>query len=828
MPMPAIFIVPHTHFDPAVFLTREATLDLACDNLLAALDLMEKDETFTFVLDQVAYIKPFLERHPEAEATVRDFIAAGRLEITGGVYVMPDLNIPSGESLIRQIAVGKKYCRDVLGVDVNCGWMIDGFGHHPQIPQIMKKAGFDSYVFWRGAAPDARSEFIWQGLDATAITCHWLPRGYSSFWRTPAEYESFTAFADETYAYLKQPATTDNILSLCGRDLTAPKPFVPEFVRRFNEGQHAYRLSFSTPGRFFEALRGAAPELETVSGDLNPIFQGCYSSRIEIKQQNRQLENLLFTAEQLAAFSSLHGYSPADSEPAWEPVLFNQFHDIICGSHVDAVFENSMRRYREAGSLARAEIARAMNHMTDRIDTRGNGMPLVVYNQLSWTRTDVVECDVAFTAPDVFSLVLENSAHQRIPLQIVNDERYENDAFRKITIAFVAVNVPAMGYEVYHLIPGQDAGDDGNIEDDGEHFENEFYSLRVDPRRGLITSIKRDGTELVDPERPFANSIVREADHGDFWQVNDTVFTGGVHPDVKKYPLPAADAAVFSHDCTGNTSSRYGPVMTEFTTAFDRCHTSIRMYRGLPRIDITTSIVNNDEWVRYRAAFPTTIRDGRISNEIPFGAIERPEGEFPCQNWMDYTDGANGIGLINRGLPGNNVADGVMMLSLLRCVSLVEYENIGGYEEGVAVERSFEKNINHVFHYALLPHEGDWRKARVYRHGLAFNNPLLVRCPDAHAGELPACKSFLGISADNVVASMVKNADEHLVMRVYEAEGRPSSDVKLRLDWHADRVHETNLIGDDAREVRVGKNGITFDIGAFEIKTFRISRTGAE
>ena len=143
---------------------------------------MRAHPEYRFVLDQVAYVRPFLERYPEQAAAFRQYVAEGRLQIVCGNDVMLDVNMPSGESWVRQVLYGKGYYRDALGVDVKVGWGLDTFGHHAQMPQLLKLAGYQSYWFQRGVpGNETPSEFLWQGLDGTKIPAFWLPLSYGLF-----------------------------------------------------------------------------------------------------------------------------------------------------------------------------------------------------------------------------------------------------------------------------------------------------------------------------------------------------------------------------------------------------------------------------------------------------------------------------------------------------------------------------------------------------------------------------------------------------------------------------------------------------------------------
>src|SRR5262249_4949629 len=141
------WIIPHTHWEGAVFKTREEYLQMGLPNILKALHLLRTQPAYRFTLDQVAYVKPFLERYPEEEADFRKFVAEGRLQLVLGMDIMPDVNTPGGETFIRQVQYGKRYYREKLGVDVNTAWLIDTFGHHGQMPQLLKLGGYTSFWF---------------------------------------------------------------------------------------------------------------------------------------------------------------------------------------------------------------------------------------------------------------------------------------------------------------------------------------------------------------------------------------------------------------------------------------------------------------------------------------------------------------------------------------------------------------------------------------------------------------------------------------------------------------------------------------------------------
>jgi alpha-mannosidase len=319
---------------------------------------------------------------------------------------------------------------------------------------------------------------------------------------------------------------------------------------------------------------------------------------------------------------------------------------------------------------------------------------------------------------------------------------------------------------------------------------------------------------------------VREQDAGNFWQYNGPCKGDELTPAAGRYPLPAftANQADFAHFYDGDGRIRNGRAMGEFSIdhpfGSGRFATRVRLYAGLPRIDVQTTLVNNEERVRYRAAMPTSIVGGTITYEIPFGAIERPEGEFPAQTWVDYGDGERGLALLNRGLPGNNVVDGVMMISLLKCTNLE-----GGYGDmrlGPETVQAFEKGQVHTFDYALVPHSGDWRVAQLARRGAEFNRPLLVHKPGVHPGALPPRMSFIRVEGRDVVFSCVRACPGGMIVRVYDATGSKSEAV-VEAAWPLAAAYETDLLERDERELPVqdGRR-VRLVVGPFEIKTVRL------
>ncbi len=827
------WIIPHTHWEGAVFKTREEYLEIGLPHILKAIYLLKKYPDYRFVLDQVAYVKPFIERYPEESASFKKFVKEGRLQLVLGLDVMPDLNIPGGETLLRQIQYGKTYYRKEFGIDVTVGWFLDTFGHNGQMPQILTLAGYKSFWSQRGAQrADHPAEFQWEGIDGTRIPAFLLPHTYALFHGPPNEINQFTAYTKQRWDMLGPPyATGPNRVALSGADVTEPDEVLPTMIQQYNQQPNRpTTIRFGTPSEY-EAAVAKHPRLTVVKGELNPIFRGTFSSRIDLKQWLRLLEQRLTLTEKLACLSNWLG-TPADSGMiwrAWEPVFFNTAHDLASGVATNGVYADTVRSFEFSTRLVNESIDTNFDALASRIDTRGEGSAVIVFNPLGWTRTDLAEVTMGFAGAGVPGIVVLDPDGNEIPVQIQKVARYGDGGIKQATVAFMARDVPALGYATYRIVSRPGGASQPVAADTGDHIENEFYKITCDAFTGAINSllVKEANWEVL---RAPANVITLQEDKGDLWELYRGLDGAQKIVVTEKQPMPKPGHAKFSNEFKGADPAKVkkGPVFSEFEVwhPFDdgTFATRIRVYAGSRRIDLRTKLVNRQRNVRYQALFPTTIKDGKIWEAIPMGAIERQEGvEYPAQGWADYGDGKRGLALLNFGLPGNVVNDGTMMLSLMRAHNLGGYGFGGGLEPGMSSDSGFMLGREVTLQYALVPHAGDWRQAGVYRDGMELNHPLLVRKAASHSGVLPSRWTLLEISHPNVVLSTLKPADDGAsVLRVFETTGVATPAVKIMLHGLISKAAEVNLMEDPIRDLGVADNGIVFDLKPFEIKTFKV------
>ena len=831
--MNTVYVISHSHFDAEVFKTREDYLPWGYANLIDALSQLEHNAQYKYVLDQVCLIEPFLENYPEMKEPMLRFIKEGRLEIANGMYAMADVNLVHGESIVRQLKHAQEYFRGELGVTATTGWYLDTFGLSKQLPQLLSKACVNSVVHQRGNPGDT-SEYHWVSPDGSGVIGHWCSQTYGSMGEFPSDLPGFSRHVERIVARLSRFAKTGVYLLFEGHDLSSPRADLTALIDMYNHNpDRKFNLVMAMAKDYINHLQ-SLPDLPAVDYDMNPIFQGIYSARIKVKQLNRTAENLLLTTEALNAIDALSGQPSLQCaiDRAWRPILFSQFHDVIAGCHIDDVYRNVIRRFHQSSFIAEEIRDASYKRLLSRIDTRDCNQPIVVYNPLAWEREDIVEADISFARDTVFSISIADSNGNEAPCQLDEVRHHANGAIRQAKLSMIAT-VPSLGYKTYTLRENAPSGVISHMNSSQEEsvtsefvgmIENEFYRIECDRWNGEILSLfcKETGDELVDRAKGCFGAVIKQGDEGDFWQIDSPLHIN-ISPTPRIHPLPDHARAKYSTDHNGYGNARHAAVKAEWTYTgkangmfFD---TRLTIYAGLRRIDFETHIFNQDERVRYRAAFPVTIRNGTITREIPFGMTAQPEGEMPSLNWTDYSDGTRGLAVLNCWLPGNAVIDDVMLLSLMRCVSYVQYSG-GGYDPNTPAAEGHEVGKKHHFSYSLLPHAGDWRNAGLARAGQERNNPLVALKTVPHDGALPSSHSFLEIDAENIVMTSFCARKNGAALRFYESQGEYAH-ARIGLPWSVKAAYRTNLLEDDdtCELLFIDDGKIMLDVRPFEVVT---------
>ncbi len=582
-----------------------------------------------------------------------------------------------------------------------------------------------------------------------------------------------------------------------------------EFLRRSKDLEGLPRCHQMKVTDFFRKIDGAAEYPEWVGELYLEVHRGTYTTQSNNKRYNRKAELMYRDIELLSSVAETMGlaYPREELLRNWKKILCQQFHDVIPGSSIRQVYEDTDIIYSEIFEAGARMADAATAKIVGGIDTAGDGDAIVIFNTLPWGRTDIA----AVKLPAKGNYAVRDPDGKEVPSQVVNGE-----------IRFVAV-VPSMGYTTYRLVKKSPAKFRPALKVSKRGLENQFYKIALDAN-GAISSIveKASGREVL-PKGERANLLQLFEDKpndSDAWDVD-------FFYDDKFEDLTQLDKIEVVEE---------GPISgaVEMNRSFGKSRIKQRMviYSDIPRIDFVTWVDWHEEHKFLKAAFPVDVNAAKARYEIQFGNIERPTHantswdvarfEVCAHKWADLSEEGFGMSLLNDCKYGHHTKGNVMRLSLLRAPKHPDPEADQG---------------EHTFTYSIIPHAGDYIEAQTVRHAYALNVPLRTvtpstvfrdlsgaEIPKRARGKLPKEKSFLAVDADNVVLETVKKAEkgEGTILRFYECHGR-RGDVSVKVDLPFKKVIETDLLEDRIADIESRNGEFEFEIKPFEIKTFRLT-----
>jgi alpha-mannosidase len=819
----AVRVVGNSHIDMAWLWPWTETVEVVKDTFTTALQLMKEYPDFTYAQSSVQDFAWLQEKYPAMFREIQQRVKEGRWELVGGMWVEPDLNMPDGEGLVRQLLVGKRWFQRYFDKDVTIGWNPDSFGYSWQLPQIYNKSGIDTFVTqkmswnaqessWRQTFTFPYKLFWWQSPDGSRVLTY-FPHGYgggisaASLSQDVADYVPSTGFPEIMHLYG------------VGDHGGGPTRQMLDDAVRLKEPSVVFpKLQFSTARAFFDDAEKAI-----AAGSLKPpvwdnelylaYHRGCYTTQSETKKLIRQNEELLQNAEKFAALSYLTAnrpYSNTDFEDIWKRVLFDHFHDIMPGSGIGVNYEDADRNLTDASLRSQKILNGALDSLNGLIDTRGEGIPVVVYNSLSWDRTGSVKIETAAPTAGAHWEARDSAGQPLVSQVVANDP-----AARRVTLDVLVKAVPSLGYEVIHLATVTDPRPAASaLKIDGTAIENEFFRITIDPRTACVTSLvnKADGREAVAPGG-CGNLLQAFKDvprTQDAWEIR-------FDEDVWDLKQPTSVTAI-------ERGPERAVVRIRHTFRESTIQQDITVYSGVARIDVDTQVDWRERHILLKAGFPVNVHSDKATFEIPYGTIDRPttrntpeeQGMFevPALRWGDLSDAAQGFSLLNASKYGYDAKDNVIRLSLLRSPQMPAPDN-----------RIADQGF-HEFTYSLYAHSGGWKAGNTMRQGYELNYPLIASIAQPHAGGLPPQQGFARISPGNVVLTVLKKAedDDGLIFRFYEFEGKPA-EVRLQLPRRAVSAVETNLMEKPGRSVAIAPSGreLAIPTGPYEIKTVEVT-----
>jgi len=846
-----ISLLGHAHLDMAWLWPVSETWLAAQRTFTSVLNLQKDFPELIFCHTSPALYAWIETNRPDLFAEIKKQVEAGVWEVFGGMWIEPDLNLLSGESIVRQILYGQRYFQAKFQHLSKVVWVPDSFGFCATLPQFLKLGGIEFFVTqkltWNDTTKFPYGAFWWQSPDGTQIF---------SFMSALIG-EGIEPIKMANYAVdweIKTGGKNALWLPGVGDHGGGPTRDMLETVKRWQKSPFFPQLEFTKCENYLENLREQLQqESQPIPYSSIPVWQdelylefhrGCYTTHADQKRSNRRCEGLLYEAELWASLSTLMTdavYPKAELENAWKQVLFNQFHDILPGTSINQVFVEANQAWQEVERVGWEILENAWRAIASQIafppPPKPGALPIVVFNSLNWHRSEVVT--VTLPASETLWQVCDL---QGTPLPS-QDIPAENNQKRLI---FVADDLPSVGYRIFWLCPLQAEkldiplfegeisvesnknsnhtiyivaeneliSSNNNLEVKDWVLENEFLRVEVSRETGNLLGVFDKANQREVLREIEGNQLQAFQDSGQYWDA------WNIAHDYEKNLLPPAELLSIEWVEKGEIRQRLRVIRKIGKSNFVQDY--VLEVRS-PILKINTKVDWQERQVLVKAAFPLNVTSEKATYEIACGAIQRTtkpqepretaKWEVPGLRWVDLTEKDYGVSLLNDCKYGYDSQPNQLRLTLLRSPNWPDPEADKG---------------EHEFTYALFPHRGNWKTAQTVRRGYELNVPLQVmvlNSPTENANpSLPAVGRLLDLTDDNLILMAFKQTEENAnqwVMRCYECHGE-TAELKLQSELGLEIVRSVDLL---ERQIDAPENkpeGETRKIDPWKIASFQI------
>lgn len=802
--------IGHTHIDVAWLWRLKHTREKSARSFSTVLRLMELYPDYIFLQSQPQLYDYLKEDYPEIYEQIRKRVADGRWEAGGGMWLEADCNIPSGESLTRQILYGTRFFEREFGAKCTYLWLPDVFGYSWALPQILKKSGINTFmttkISWNQYNRMPHDTFIWRGIDGSEVLTHFIttptPNSSSSWFYTyNGEITPFTV-SGIWKAYRDKKVNQHLLLSYgYGDGGGGVNREMLEMRRRLDKMPGLPYVETGRVDEYFaklhETVANTDQYVHTWDGELYLEYhRGTYTSQAAVKRANRKLELLYRETEWLNVLRSLEAkdwslYPAQQLYEGWKIILRNQFHDIIPGSSIREVYEDALVEYQQAKDLAQT----AWDDSAQALVASGEGYIYTVFNSASWTRTDLVEIPVKEG--------MENGVWLTNEEEVLEAVRIGDSWLVRVE------DIPSLGYKTIEFRPDVEVEATDNTDEEvftqtANGITTPFYEIEWN-EHGQLTRIY---------DRENEREVLAPGARGNVLQIFED----------KPMRHDAWDIDIYyqekMQEVTDLTSMEVVEVnslraVIRFTWKYQDSEIAQDMilYSDSRRIDFKTVVDWRQRQQLLKVAFPVDIRATEATYDIQYGNVKRPthwntswdqaKFEVVGHQWADVSETGYGVSLLNDCKYGYDIKDNVMRLSLLKSAIYPDYDADQG---------------THEFTYSLLPHIGDWFDGFTVEEAWSLNNPLTFVEGEAKQADF----SLFAIDADHVMVDAVKKAEDsnRVVLRLHEFTGGRGR-VCITSDLPIKSWQECNLLEEPIGELCT-EGHIHFDIKPYEIKTFLI------
>ena len=802
-------LIGNAHLDPVWQWRVPEGLSLVKSTFRAALDRMKEYPDYVFTSACASYYKWIELSEPEMFEEIRQRYNEGRWCITGGMWVQPDCNIPSGESFARHFLYSQKYFKEKFGSIVKTGYNVDSFGHNGMLPQIMKKSGIDNYIYQRpndtNEKPNLPKKNLhhWESPDGSSVLAFRIPMGYGG------------GIQDGRWEYTQSLTQPQMIFYGIGNHGGGPSIEHLEEAEKLRREEGKDVFIYSDTDSYFDYVNENRDEIDipVVAEDLQHHASGCYSANSKVKELNRRAENDLVYAEKIDLMSTLlTGSEPKTKsiEKAWESVMFNQFHDILAGcsikpAYIDAynAFGYASETALQIGTFGAERISWRVNTTKfleyrpsikrDRLWIReGEGCPMVVFNPHSFP----VKAKAVFGIGWVSGVL--DSEDREVPFQLIRAPYTDGDHFLQ---CMFEVELEPYGYGTYFIYKEEQNYQPEPVENEfivtENTIENSKVKIIINKHTGAIDSYfdKETGKEMA--SSPIAKAIIEDDFHTDTWAHSIFDFN--------------RDIGQFSDAKLEIVETGYLRATIKVTTTYNRSTLTqyFSLWRGSKNVEVRCKLNFNEHYKIAKLSFPMNIENPEAVYSMPFGFIRKPADglEEPAQGWIAVCEKEtnNGIALVNDSKYSFCVNGNEMRMVMARGSAYLDHYGQRSRDN----EMDFLDQGEQEFEYIIKPCNGDFTD--VVKTAEILNMPLKLYLETHHKGDLPPVYSGLSVSEDNVLVQAMKYSEDgkNIILRTFECSGKETEaeiDLKIlgakcKFTWRPQEI-KTIAIDKETKEAK--------------------------
>ncbi len=842
-----IYVIPSSHQDIAWMDSIGACIEFRDKMMITpVLKRLRENPQFRFSVEDALSLREYLLRHPDSWSEILKYTREGRLD-WGATYKQPYESMYEGESLIRQAYLGRKWLKKTLpGCDFKTYWNEDVPGRSLQMAQILSKSGIPYMQFSRHQP----GVYRWYSPDGSFVTCY-----------TPGQYDevgipvrqahtdigqltkAFTVMLGDWNRYYKDRKLSPDFPFIYSHDFATP-PDYDAFFNDWNKKAASLgkpHIKYSTGTEFLEAAAKGSQNYDRIDGERPDVWLYIHGpSHQRALKASREGSRLLTAAEKFATFDALQKGSFADYPQerltkAWENAIYPDHG--WGGKHGDLTDRAFRTSFETGRDIASDVLYQSVQNIASRINFKRNGIPVTVFNPLSWNRTDLVKFTMNVEGNDMNTFKLLDEKGSEIPYELTADHEIKGREDEVITFLFVAKEVPSVGYKTFYLVKEKPSFTSNKTVTDVVNYENSFYKAEF-ANGGLKTLFDKElSASLLNTEKYLGGELFTLQSVGN----GAGEFTDIQQPTMEGFEKMSQYSPSWNHVASG-------PVRDVFELKKAINHVTvverIIFYQQLKRIDFEVELLGFDgeRYREFRLAFPLNQTTSDVAYEVPMGVVRVGRDEIagaagfskasqiystPCaqvhprevQDWFSAFDGKNAVTISSDVAvfdwidPTTDPARYTILQPLL-LASRKSCHGEGNY---------YLQPGDHFYSFSLYSNSYDWRNG--FRQAKQSNQPMVavVTDPLRKSGMQPETMSFISVENKNLLLSAVKKCDDddNVIVRCYDIEGI-DSEANINIPMNFMKAELTNMIEEEGKEISGSGDKLKLKVGHHSIETVKL------